>query len=152
MTETLPEGAVPAITDLIPQRPPFLFVDRLLELDPGQRAVAEYTVRGDEAFFAGHFPGNPVLPGVIMVEALAQTGAALAMSAPANEGKLVVFAGIDELRFRRIVTPGARLQMTVEVERLRSRLGRGWGELHADGQLAVSGRLTFGLIDAPASG
>ena len=97
---------LPAPTDLLPHRSPFLFVDEILELVPGERARARWHVNPGAAFFAGHFPGNPILPGVIIIEALAQTGALAALAEPETAGKLALFAGIGKARFRRVVRPG----------------------------------------------
>ena len=136
---------LPAPTDLLPHRPPFLFVDEILDLVPGESARARWHVDPDAAFFAGHFPGNPILPGVIIVEALAQTGAVAVLSEPENQGKLAFFAGIDDCRFKRIVEPGDVLELRCELERVRGPIGRGKAEARVDGELACKATLTFAV-------
>jgi 3-hydroxyacyl-[acyl-carrier-protein] dehydratase len=131
------------IEAIIPHRDPFLFVDEVLELVPGTRVVARKTVT--EADCAGHFPGNPIMPGVKMVEALAQCGAVAVLSQPENKGKLALFAGIDDVRFRRVVRPGDVLTLTCEVESVRGPVGRGKARATVDGELAVRGTLTFAV-------
>jgi 3-hydroxyacyl-[acyl-carrier-protein] dehydratase len=131
------------IEQLIPHREPFLFVDEVLELEPGARVVARKEVRGDEWYFAGHFPGRPVLPGVIMVEALAQACAIAVFSMPEHHGKLPLFGGIDKIRFKRIVSPGEELIMTCKVELVRGVIGRGTATGRVDDELAVRGSLVF---------
>ncbi len=131
------------IEQIIPHRDPFLFLDEVLELEPGVRVVARKHVREDEWFFPGHFPERPIMPGVIMVEALAQAGAVAVLSEPENRGKLALFAGIDEVRFKRIVSPGEELILTCEVDSARKRVGRGRVEATVDGEVAVRGLLTF---------
>src|ERR671922_481976 len=106
------------IEAIIPHRDPFLFLDEVLELEPGRRVVARKEVRPDEWYFAGHFPGRPIMPGVIMVEALAQAGAVAVLSVEENRGKLALFAGIDGVRFKRLVEPGDELELTCELERV----------------------------------
>jgi 3-hydroxyacyl-[acyl-carrier-protein] dehydratase len=131
------------IEQIIPHRDPFLFLDEVLELEPGTRVVARKQVRADEWFFPGHFPDRPIMPGVIMVEALAQAGAVAVLSEPENQGKLALFAGIDDVRFKRIVSPGDELILTCEVEGARRRVGRGRGTATVGDELAVRGLLTF---------
>ena len=131
------------IEAIIPHRDPFLFLDEVLELEPGVRVVARKAVRGDEWFFPGHFPGRPIMPGVIMVEALAQAGAVGVLSVPENRGKLALFAGIDGVRFKRIVSPGDELVLTCELENVRGPIGRGRATATVEGELAVRGTLTF---------
>ena len=131
------------IEAIIPHRDPFLFLDEVLELDPGRRVVARKRVRPDEWFFAGHFPGRPIMPGVIMVEALAQAGAVAVLAEEENRGKLALFAGIDELRFKRIVEPGDELTLSCEIESVRGPVGRGRVAARVGDELAVRGTLTF---------
>jgi 3-hydroxyacyl-[acyl-carrier-protein] dehydratase len=131
------------IEQIIPHREPFLFLDEVLELEAGVRVVARKQVRGDEWFFPGHFPDRPIMPGVIMVEALAQAGAVAVLSEPENRGKLALFAGIDDVRFKRIVEPGDELILTCEVEDARRRIGRGRATATVGDELAVRGLLTF---------
>ncbi|MFM7247389.1 MAG: 3-hydroxyacyl-ACP dehydratase FabZ [Actinomycetota bacterium] len=138
-----------AIQAVIPHRDPFLLVDEIVELEPGVHARGRWTITGDEWFLAGHFPGNPIVPGVIMVEAMAQTAAVCALTHPDHAGKFGVFAGIDEVRFRRIVRPGDVLDMVITVDRLRGRIGRVRGEATVGGEAAVEGVLTFGLLEEP---
>ena len=140
---------VRAIQRIIPHRFPILLVDRIVELEPGQRAVGLKNVSTNEWFFEGHFPGNPIMPGVLIVEALAQTGAVAALSADEFSGKLGLFAGIDGVRFRRQVVPGDQLRLDVEMERLRRGIGRAWAKATVDGETAAEGRLTFALVDPP---
>lgn len=131
------------IEAIIPHRDPFLFLDEVLELEPGVRVVARKRVRADEWFFPGHFPGRPIMPGVIMVEALAQAGAVAVLSMEENRGKLALFAGIDDVRFKRIVEPGEDLTLTCDLEAARGPVGRGRAVARVGEELAVRGTLTF---------
>src|SRR2546426_8234595 len=132
-----------AIQRILPHRDPFLLVDEVLELVPGERVAARKTVTDGDC--AGHFPGNPIMPGVKMVEALAQCGAVAVLSQPANRGKLALFAGIDDVRFKRIVRPGEVLDLLCEVESVRGPVGKGKVRASVDGELAVRGTLTFAV-------
>lgn len=136
------------IKEIIPHRDPFLFLDEIVELEPGHRAVALRHVSADEAYFEGHFPGNPIMPGVLQVEALAQTGAVAALSLPDNKGKLVLFAGIDGVRFKRIVKPGETLRLEVEMTRMRGAIGKGEAKATVGGELVCKATLTFAIADA----
>ena len=138
------------IEAIIPHREPFLLLDEVIAIDPGVKVVARKRVRDDEWYLAGHFPGRPIMPGVLMVEAMAQAGAVAVLAEEANRGKLALFAGIDGVRFKRIVEPGDVLELTCEVERLRGPVGRGKAKATIDGELAVRGTLTFALTaEAP---
>lgn len=133
------------IMDIIPHRDPFLLVDEIVELDPGKRSVGHWQVTGDEYFFKGHFPGQPVLPGVLIVESMAQTGAVTILSMPIFQGKIGYFAGIDNVRFKRKVFPGDLLVLTVDIERVFKNIGYGIGLATVDGEKVASGKLTFAV-------
>jgi 3-hydroxyacyl-[acyl-carrier-protein] dehydratase len=135
------------IEAIIPHREPFLLLDEVVEIEPGKRVVAKKRVREDEWFLAGHFPGNPIMPGVLMVEALAQAGAVAVLSEEENRGKLVLFAGIDDVRFKRIVRPGDELELVCVLETVRGPIGKGTARASVDGELAVRGTLTFAVAD-----
>ena len=138
------------IEAIIPHREPFLLLDEVTEIVPGKRVVARKLVREDEWYLAGHFPGRPIMPGVLMVEAMAQAGAVAVLSEPANAGKLALFAGINDVRFKRLVTPGDELELICELDRLRGPIGRGAATATVDGELAVKGTLLFALTDPDA--
>lgn len=133
------------IERILPHRPPMLLLDEVLELEPGARVVARKVVTEENC--AGHFPGNPIMPGVLMVEALAQTGAVAVLSQEENRGRLALFAGIDDVRFKRIVRPGDELRLECELEAVRGPVGKGKARATVDGELAVRGTLTFAVSD-----
>ena len=130
-------------TDLLPHREPFLFVTEVHEVVPGERASASWHITGDEAFFAGHFPGRPTLPGVLMVEALAQVGALALLADERYAGKLPLFGGIDKARFRRQVVPGDTLSMEVVMDQLGATAGKGTGVARVGHQVACQAGLLF---------
>jgi 3-hydroxyacyl-[acyl-carrier-protein] dehydratase len=133
------------IEAILPHRDPFLLIDEVLELAPGERVVARKEVTAEDC--AGHFPGNPIMPGVKMVEALAQCGAVAVLSQPESKGKLALFAGIDDVRFKRVVRPGEVLTLECSVETVRGPIGKGKARATVDGELAVRGTLTFAVTD-----
>jgi 3-hydroxyacyl-[acyl-carrier-protein] dehydratase len=135
------------IEEILPHRDPFLLLDEVVELQPGERVVARKRVREDEWYLRGHFPGRPIMPGVLIVEAMAQTGAVAVLADEANRGKLALFAGIDDVRFKRIVEPGDELELTCELERVRGPIGRGKGTATVGGELAARGTLTFAVTE-----
>jgi len=140
------------IMNSIPHRYPFLLVDRVLEFEPGRRVVAIKNVSFNEPFFPGHFPGAPVMPGVLIVEAMAQAGAVLLLrDMPDRESKLVYFTGIDKARFRRTVVPGDQLRLTLEVLKLRSTTCKMRGTAEVDGKLAAQAEILSALVDREPS-
>jgi 3-hydroxyacyl-[acyl-carrier-protein] dehydratase len=146
-TDTQPTLVLPLdaaeIMRILPHRYPFLLVDRVIELEPGKRAVAIKAVTANEPQFTGHFPGRPIMPGVLMVEALAQTAGIAVLTLEEYRGKIGLFAGIDECRFRRLVVPGDTLRLEVTVEKLRGMFGRVKAVATVDGEVAVEATLSI---------
>jgi 3-hydroxyacyl-[acyl-carrier-protein] dehydratase len=138
----------PSPGDVLPHRPPFLFVDELAALDPGVSARGLWRLTGDEWFFAGHFPGRPTLPGVLMCEAIAQVGAIAVLTDDRFAGKLPLFGGLDSARFRRQVGPGDELTLEVELGRMSARAGKGSGRAVVGDELACACELLFVVVDA----
>jgi 3-hydroxyacyl-[acyl-carrier-protein] dehydratase len=133
------------IKEIIPHRYPFLLVDKVLEMEEGKRAVGIKNVTANEEFFVGHFPDYPVMPGVLIVEALAQVGAVAMLSKEENKGRLAFFAGIDNCRFKRQVIPGDQLRLEVEITRLKGPVGKGKATATVDGELVCEAEIMFAL-------
>ena len=147
MQQTLP--AVPfgqdVIESILPHRAPFLLIDEVTELEPGRRVAARREVRSDDWWVPGHFPERAVMPGVLIVEAMAQTGAVAVLVEEENRGRIAFFAGIDDCRFKRVVEPGDVLTLTCEIDTIRGPIGRGKATAHVGDALAARGTLTFAV-------
>lgn len=141
----MPDQDLDRLIALLPHRPPFRFVDTVDACEPGDTTRARYRVSGEETFLAGHFPGNPVLPGVIQLEALAQAGAIALLADERYTDRLPLFGGVEEVRFRRIVRPGDELVLDVELERVSGRGGWGRGRATVGDETACEARLLFAL-------
>ncbi|KMJ59137.1 3-hydroxyacyl-ACP dehydratase [Bacillus sp. LL01] len=133
------------IKEIIPHRYPFLLIDRIIEVEEGQRAIGIKNVTANEEFFNGHFPEFPVMPGVLIVEALAQVGAVAMLKKEENKGRLAFFTGIDKCRFKKQVVPGDQLRLEVEMTRVRGSIGKGKGIATVDGQLVCELEMMFAL-------
>jgi 3-hydroxyacyl-[acyl-carrier-protein] dehydratase len=133
------------IESILPHRDPFLLLDEVTELEPGRRVVARREVRADDWWFRGHFPSRPVMPGVLIVEAMAQAGAVAVLVEEENRGRIAFFAGIDDCRFKRIVEPGDLLTLTCEIDSVRGPIGRGKATAYVGGTLVARGTLTFAV-------
>ena len=142
------DKGLPLPADVLPHRSPFLFVDEVLEIKESESARGVWRLTGEEPFFAGHFPGRPTLPGVLMVEALAQLGGIALLSDARYAGKLPLFGGIDKARFRRQVVPGDTLEMEVVLDQLGSSAGKGHGTASVDGKVACQASLLFVIVNA----
>jgi len=134
------------IQEILPHRYPFLLVDKITEIEYGKKAVGIKNVTINEPFFQGHFPGNPIMPGVLIVEAMAQVGAVAILGTEEHKGKLAVFAGIDNLRFRRQVVPGDTLRMEVTMLYLKRGIGKAKAQAYVEDELAASGELMFAIV------
>jgi 3-hydroxyacyl-[acyl-carrier-protein] dehydratase len=148
MTATIEVMDILQIKELLPHRYPFLLVDRVTSVEPGVKATGYKNLTANEQFFEGHFPGKPIMPGVLMVEALAQLGCIAMLSKPEFRDYLGVLTGIDGFKFRQMVTPGDRLEMEVELLKMKGPIGRFRGVAKIDGKLACEGELGFSLIKA----
>jgi 3-hydroxyacyl-[acyl-carrier-protein] dehydratase len=141
---------LPEPADVLPHRPPFLFVSAVSAVEPGQSASGQWVLTGEEPFFSGHFPGRPTLPGVLMVESLAQLGGIAVLLDPRYAGKLPLFGGIERARFRRQVVPGDTLELEVTMDRMSARAGKGHGVASVQGQKACEADLLFVIVDGAA--
>lgn len=135
------------IMEILPHRYPFLLVDTVEELEPGVRALGKKCVTCNEPFFTGHFPGEPIMPGVLIVEALAQAGAVAMLSLPENKGKLALFGGIKNARFKGMVVPGDVLMLETIITKTKGPVGNGAGKAYVDGKLVAEGEITFMLTE-----
>ncbi len=133
------------IQKILPHRPPFLLIDRVEELEPGKRAIGKKCVSMNEPFFQGHFPGKAVMPGVIILESLAQMGAVCMLTVPGNEGKIVYFGAMDKVKFKRQVYPGDVLNLEVEITKSKGSFGVGTAKAFVEGKIAVEAILTFAI-------
>lgn len=138
------------IMAIIPHRQPILMVDRILEVEPGKRAVGIKNISANEPVFQGHYPGNPIFPGVLIIEAMAQTGAVALMTQPAYADMVPLFAGIDDCKFRRPVVPGDQLRLEVELVTVRRGLGIGTGKAYVGEELRAEATIKFALVDKEA--
>ena len=134
------------IMEIIPQRYPFLMIDRVEDYIPGESAIAYKNVTINESFFQGHFPGNPIMPGVLIIEALAQTGAVAILSLEEYKGKNALFGGVDKLRFKKPVVPGDTLKLEVKIIKRKGPIGIGEAIAAVNGVVAVKGELTFAIV------
>ncbi len=139
------------IHKILPHRYPFLLVDKITEIEEGKKAVGIKNVTINEPFFQGHFPGNPIMPGVLIVESLAQVGAVMLLSLPENKGKLGVFTGINSMKFRRQVVPGDTLLLEAELVTYRHGMGKANVKATVDGAVAAAGEISFAVIDNAAN-
>lgn len=133
------------IENIIPHREPFLLIDKVIDTEPAKRIKAIKYVRREEYYFKGHFPSDPIMPGVLIVEAIAQAGAVSLLMLPENKGKLVLFAGIDKARFKKIVRPGDELVIEVEMENFRRNIGKARGRAMVGGDIACTVDIMFAL-------
>ncbi len=133
------------IEKIIPHRSPFLLVDEVIEVEPGKKIKGIKYVSGDEYYFKGHFPSNPIMPGVLIIETIAQVGAVSLLMMPENKGKLVLFAGIDKARFKKIVKPGDKLEIEVEMGSFRKNIGKAKGKAMVGGKIACIAEIMFAI-------
>ena len=134
------------IKNIIPQRDPFLMIDEVEEYVPGESAIAYKNVNEQEWYFKGHFPGNPIMPGVLIAESLAQTGAVAILSMDENKGKNALFGGIDKMKFKRKVLPGDRLKLEVKIIKKKGPIGVGEALATCEGKIVARGELTFAVV------
>lgn len=135
------------IAEILPHRPPFALVDRILDFEPGAWAIGRKCVTLNEPFFAGHFPGHPVMPGVLILEALAQVGAVAVLGEAQNKGKLALFGGVQKARFKQQVTPGDVLELRCELTARHGAVGTGRAVARVEGKIAATAELTFVVVD-----
>ena len=135
------------IQKILPHRYPMLLVDRILEMEPMKRAVGIKNVTFNEEFFQGHFPGHPIMPGVLILEAMAQVGGVMILYNPKHRGRLAYFAGIDRVKFRKPVTPGDQLRMVAEMTKTRGNIGKVWAQAFVENEVVAEGEFTFALTD-----
>ncbi|MDD3269171.1 MAG: 3-hydroxyacyl-ACP dehydratase FabZ [Syntrophomonadaceae bacterium] len=139
------EMNIEAIMKVLPHRYPFLLVDRIIEMVPGEKAVGIKNVTINEPFFIGHFPGSPVMPGVLMIEAMAQVGACAILSDERYQGQLAYLAGVDRIRFKRLAVPGDTLIITTEFSNMKGNIGKGKSSIKIDDQTVCGGEFLFAL-------
>ena len=137
------------IKEIIPHRDPFLLIDRVLDLKPGKTTIAEKDVRIDEYYFKGHFPEEPVMPGVLIIESIAQAGAITLLSMPENKGKIVYFGGLKKAKFKRKVVPGEILRLEVEIHKIKEKFGNGYGRAYVGDEIACEAEFLFSYMEKP---